>query len=217
MRAFYFVTIHPQLIVAYSHFGTFKAAGGKIHIEAMNLRDFAVDRHGTVDDKPYGGGEGAVLRIEPIVHAIRSLRVPVKVILPSPQGKKWNYQTAQRFAIADKSLLFICGRFRGVDHRVAENFVDASYSVGDFVLSGGELAALTMADTILRFVPGVLGNQASVVNDGFDNDQRYAPLYTRPQEFEGLQVPEVLLSGDHQAIDAWREKIIARRKQQVTG
>lgn len=217
MRAFYFVTIHPQIITAYSQFGTFKAAREKIHIEAVNLRDFAIDHHGTIDDRPYGGGEGAVLRIEPIVHAIRSRQTPVKVILPSPQGKKWDYRIAQRFASSDESLLFICGRFRGVDHRVAENFADACYSVGDFVLSGGELAALTMADTIFRFVPGVLGNQASAINDALDNDQRYVPLYTRPQEFEGLRVPAVLLSGDQQAIAAWKEKIIAKQKQQLTG
>lgn len=206
-RTFYLLTVHPHLVVAYNRCGVFKAATDKgiATIKAVNLRDFAVDRRGSVDDSPYGGGEGAVLRIEPIVRAIRSLPEEVEVILTSPRGKQWDYRAAQHYADKQRALLFICGRFSGVDQRVADNFVTASYTIGNFVVAGGELPALMMVDAILRLMPGVLGNQGSAYNDACDNEQRHVPLYTRPREFEGLSVPEPLLSGDHQQVEAWRK------------
>lgn len=205
-RTFYLLTVHPQVVDAYSSCGVFRAATARdlAAIKVINLRDYAVDRHGAVDDRPYGGGEGAVLRIEPIVQAIRSLPDDVTVILTSPRGKQWDYRVAQHYAKEESSLLFICGRFSGVDQRVVDNFVDVSYAMGNFVVAGGELPALMMVDSILRLVPGVLGNQGSAYNDACDNERRHVPLYTRPREFEGLAVPAPLLSGNPQKIETWR-------------
>ena len=205
-RTFYLLTIHPQVVDAYRDCGVLRAATDKgiATIKTLNLRDYAVDRRGSVDDSPYGGGEGAVLRIEPIVQAIRSVPKDIPVILTSPRGKQWDYRVAQHYAQEKRSLLFICGRFSGVDQRVVDNFVAASYAVGNFVVAGGELPALMMVDSILRLVPGVLGNQGSAYNDACDNERRHVPLYTRPREFEGLAVPPPLLSGDHQEVEAWR-------------
>ena len=207
MRTYYLLTIHPQFVEAYGSFGPTRAAADKsiAEVKAINLRDFAVDRHGSVDDRPYGGGQGAVLRIEPIVKAIRSLAIRPTVILPSPQGTRWDYQLAKKFS-ACPNLLFICGRFRGLDQRVIDHHVDHCYSLGNFVISGGELAALAMVDSILRLIPAVVGNYASVIGDSPDNWQRSVPLYTRPREFEGQSVPEVLLSGDQQKITEWQQQ-----------
>ncbi len=205
-RNFYLLTVHPHLVAAYNRCGVLKAAADKdiAAVKAINLRDFAVDRRGSVDDSPYGGGEGAVLRVEPIVQAMRSLPEEVEVILTSPRAQPWDYRAAQHYADEQQALLFICGRFSGVDQRVADNFVDASYSIGNFVVAGGELPALLMVDAILRLMPGVLGNQGSAYNDACDNEQRHVPLYTRPRVFEGLPVPAALLSGNHQQVEAWR-------------
>ena len=194
MRTYHLLTIHPHLVEAHSSFGPIRAALDKsiAEVKAINLRDFAVDHHGSVDDRPYGGGPGAVLRIEPIVKAIRSLAKQPTVILPSPQGQLWDYQLAKKFS-TDTNLLFICGRFRGLDQRIIDHHVDHCYSLGNFVLSGGELAALAMIDSILRLIPAVVGNYASVIGDSPDNWQRHVPLYTRPREFEGQSVPELLL------------------------
>lgn len=208
MQTYHLLTIHPHLVEAHSGFGPIRAAIDKsiAEVKAINLRDFAVDHRGSVDDRPYGGGQGAVLRIEPIVRAIRSLTIQPTVILPSPQGEQWNYRLAKKFSTNSTNLLFICGRFRGIDQRVIDHHVDYCYSLGNFVLSGGELAALAMIDSILRLIPAVLGNYASAVGDSPDNWQRSVPLYTRPREFEGQSVPEVLLSGNQQKIGEWQRQ-----------
>ena len=207
MQTYHLLTIHPHLVEAHSSFGPIRAALDKsiAEVKAINLRDFATDRHGSVDDRPYGGGPGAVLRIEPIVRAIRSLARRPTVILPSPQGKLWDYRLAKKFSTST-DLLFICGRFRGLDQRIIDHHVDHCYSLGNFVLSGGELAALAMIDSILRLIPAVLGNYANVIGDSPDNWQRRVPLYTRPRQFEGQAVPEVLLSGDQQKITEWQQQ-----------
>ena len=170
-------------------------------LKPMQLRDFAIDKHGTVDDRPYGGGAGMVLRIEPIVRAIRSIKESVKVILPTPLGKKWNNTEARLHADSGESMLFVCGRYRGVDQRVIDNYVDECYSVGDYVLSNGELASLIMIDSILRLIPGVLSNPQSAVADSPDNPMHKMPMYTRPRAFEGHEVPEILYSGNHHAVE----------------
>lgn len=221
-RGFTFVTIHPDFISAYGKFGVMRAAQAKdlARIDVVNLRDHAIDKHGTVDDVPYGGGDGMVMRPEPLAAAVQAIRAStpsVQVILTSPAGKLWRQQDACEFAAKEQSLVFICGRFAGVDQRFIDGYVDQEYSLGDFVLSGGELAALAMADSILRFVPGVLGHAESAAQDsfapGFQGGLEH-PLYTRPQSFDGQPVPDVLTSGDHQAIAKWRVDQAALRTKE---
>ena len=176
-------------------------------VTPVALRDFAVDRHGSVDDHPYGGGDGMVLRPEPLAAALTSLPARPKVILTSPSGKTWTQRDAERYAAADEPLAFICGRFAGVDQRFIDRYVDAVYSCGDVVLTGGELPALMMIDSVFRLLPEVLGNPESAQKDSFADafagGLEHA-LYTRPPVFEGLAVPDVLMSGDHSAIGKWR-------------
>jgi len=210
VNEFYFLTIHPSMIETYAALGVFGAATTKnlAAFRAVNLRDFAVDRHGTVDGHPYGGGEGMVLRCEPLRDALANLPKG-HVISLAPSGKRWTQTEAKKFASSHDPLIFVCGRFAGVDQRFLDQYVDQEYSLGDFVISGGELAALTITDSIIRMIPGVLGNAESAhfdsFSDGLDGILEY-PLYTRPQVFEGQKVPEVLLSGDHKVISEWRKK-----------
>lgn len=208
-RAISFITIHPQFIEAYEKFGVMASARDKkiASFQVINLREYAVDRHGTVDGSPYGGGDGMVMRPEPLVAALKSLATPHRVILLSPAGKMWTKQAAEEEAVKSDHVVFICGRFGGVDQRFIDKYVDEEWSVGDFVVSGGELPALLIVDSILRQCSGVLGNAESPQFDSFGsglNGLLEAPQYTRPAEFEGMGVPEVLLSGDHQKILAWR-------------
>jgi tRNA (guanine37-N1)-methyltransferase len=180
-------------------------------VRPVVLRVFAVDLHGSVDDHPYGGGDGMVLRPEPLAAAVEAVtesegRAPT-VILTSPAGTPWTHVEAERFAADAAPLLFVAGRFGGVDQRFVDQFVHHEYSVGDVVLAGGELPALMMAESILRFLPGVLGHADSAALDSFspalDGGLEH-PLYTRPLEFRGARVPDVLLSGDHERIATWR-------------
>lgn len=208
-RVISFITIHPHFIEAYEKFGVMASARDKdiARFQAINLRDFAVDRHGTIDGSPYGGGDGMIMRPEPLVAALKSLPAPHRVILLSPAGKLWTQQTAEMEAKHSDHLVFICGRFGGVDQRFIDKYVDEEWSVGDFVVSGGELPALLIVDSILRQCPGVLGNAESPQFDSFGRGLQgllEAPQYTRPAEFEGVGVPDVLLSGDHQKISTWR-------------
>jgi tRNA (guanine37-N1)-methyltransferase len=180
-------------------------AKGLVRITAHNLRDWAEGRHQVTDDTPYGGGEGMVMKPEPLCHAIRSLKQQyptARVLMMSPQGRRFDQQQARQLA-DEESLIFLCGRYEGFDERV-RSYVDAEYSIGDFVLTGGELPAMVMIDAVARMIPGVLGNQGSAEADSFSDGLLEHPHYTRPAEFEGRQVPEVLLSGDHARIAAWR-------------
>lgn len=204
------ITIHPDFINAYKQFGVFKSAEkkGLAHIKAINLRDYATDKHGSIDAPPYGGGDGMVMRPEPLRDAIKDLNNP-HVIYTSPSGKKWTQKDALRLLETDRPLVFISGRFGGIDQRFVDKYVHEEFSLGDFVLSGGELPSLTMVDSILRFIPNVLGNNESAKNDSFStgcDNLLEAPLYTRPQEFEGESVPKVLTSGDHKKINEWRKQ-----------
>jgi tRNA (guanine37-N1)-methyltransferase len=220
MRSFYVVTVHPDFISAYGEFGALKAASAKgiAEVRPVALRDFAVDRHGSVDDHPYGGGDGMVLRPEPLAKALTSLPVRPKVILTSPIGKIWSQKDAEQFASDDRPVAFVCGRFAGVDQRFIDRYVDAEYSCGDVILTGGELPALMMIDSIVRLLPNVLGNPDSPRCDSFSaslgGGLEYA-LYTRPPVFEGEPVPSVLLSGDHAAIAQWRIKNAAQRTERL--
>jgi tRNA (guanine37-N1)-methyltransferase len=204
------ITVHPQVVEAYARCGILRAAeaGGIAHVRAIDLRAFAVDKHATVDDRPYGGGDGMVLRPEPLAAAIEALPAKPRVLLATPSGKPWSQAEAARWADAEEPLAFVCGRFAGVDQRFIDQCVDAEYSLGDFIVSGGELPSLMMIDAILRLVPGVLGHPDSARLDSFGADLGFGlehPLYTRPPEWRGDAVPEVLMSGDHKRIAAWRD------------
>ena len=185
--------------------------GGSLSVKTIQLREFAADRHGTVDDRPYGGGAGMVLKAEPIVKALRSIDEPVEIIIPSSLGQRWKHTTAQKYAQASTSLLFICGRFRGIDQRVIDHYADKVFSIGNYILSNGELASLVMMDSILRLMPEVLGNAQSALEDVPDKQTHGVPCYTRPSVFEGDAVPEVLLSGDREKIERWKMNLNSTR------
>lgn len=208
MLKLYFVSIHPKFISSYFDFGVFQSAQQKqlAEVKEVNLRDYALDKHGTVDGPPYGGGDGMIMRPEPLVGALTNIHEPF-VVLTSPRGKLWTQDVAISLAKSQKNIVFVCGRFGGVDQRFIDRYVDEEFSIGDVVVSGGELPALMMADSMLRQIPGVLGHQESAVMDSFgegcdgllEHDQ-----FTRPADFDGQKVPDVLMSGDHKKIAAWR-------------
>jgi tRNA (guanine37-N1)-methyltransferase len=186
-----------------------------VRVDLQNLRQFTTDPHRVTDDDPYGGGPGMIMKVEPVVHGLEKLRAEVPdlfTILTCPQGHLFTQQRARELACKD-ALLFICGRYGGVDDRV-RGYVDAELSIGDYVLTGGELATLVMIDAIIRLVPGVLGNETSAGEDSFVDSLLHAPQYTRPQEFRGQPVPEVLLSGNHEQIRRWRRREALKRTLQ---
>ena len=182
---------------------------GKVQLELLNPRDFARDRHRTVDDRPYGGGPGMVMAVEPLRSTIRAARDvsagKAKVSLLSPQGKRFD-QAAALELVQREQLILVCGRYEGIDERLIELEIDEEWSIGDYVLSGGELAAAVVIDAVTRLVPGVLGDQQSAQQDSFSDGLLDCQHFTRPEEVEGLEVPPVLLSGDHEAIRRWRRK-----------
>ena len=181
---------------------------GLLQVRAHNLRDWAVDKHQTTDDSPYGGGDGMVMKPEPIARALAALQAQApktKVLLMSPQGTRFSQQHAKQLA-QEKGLIFLCGRYEGFDERVRQSLVDAEFSIGDFVLTGGELPAMVMIDAISRHLPGVLGCSSSADTDSFADGLLEYPQYTRPAVFNGLAVPQILLSGDHGKIARWRRE-----------
>ena len=181
---------------------------GLLQVRAHNLRDWAEGKHLTTDDTPYGGGDGMVMKPEPIARAVAALREQsprAKVLLMSPQGTPFKQQHAEELA-REEGLIFLCGRYEGFDERVRQTLVDGEFSIGDFVLTGGELPAMVMIDAISRFLPGVLGCRGSAETDSFSDGLLEYPQYTRPAEFNGLAVPEVLLSGNHARIERWRRE-----------
>ena len=182
-------------------------AAGTIEFHAHDLRDFTSDAHKTVDDTPYGGGPGMLLKIEPLVKALESIpRLPKsKVFLTSPQGEHFTQTMAENFAQLDQIIL-ICGRYEGVDERFIEHWIDELISIGDYVLLGGELPAMVMMEAVCRLLTGVVGDPDSVKTDSFTSGGLKYPQYTRPAEFRGHKVPEVLMGGNHEEIRIWREK-----------
>jgi tRNA (guanine37-N1)-methyltransferase len=179
-----------------------------IDIRLHNIRDCAFDRHKTADDYPYGGGAGMVMKPEPLtacIEKVKAERPAARVILTTPQGKPFNQELAGELA-REEEILIICGRYEGVDERIRELFVDDEISLGDFVLTGGEIAAMVLVDAVSRLIPGVLGCGDSAAGDSFSDGLLEYPQYTRPAEFRGLAVPEVLLSGNHQEIARWRRR-----------
>lgn len=176
-----------------------------IEFSIVNFRDFSTNKHKTVDDTPFGGGSGMVLSVEPIYLALKSIAGNTRKILMSPQGKTFNQNKAKEL-LKEEHLVFVCGHYEGFDERVYE-FVDEEISLGDFVMTGGEVAALAMIDAIVRMIPGVLGSQESYEKDSFFDNYLDYPQYTKPREFMGLKVPEVLLSGNHAEIEKWRKEM----------
>lgn len=184
---------------------------GLVEIKIHDLRQWAKDKHKTVDDRPYGGGVGMILLVEVIDRALKDLkRKNSKVILLTPQGKLFDQKKAKSFSEL-KHLVLICGHYEGVDERVREHLVDAEISIGDYILTGGELPAMVVVDALVRLIPGVLEKKEAVLEESFSKGLLEYPQYSRPANFKGWKVPEVLLSGDHQKIDEWRKKEALRR------
>ncbi|MBI4591289.1 MAG: tRNA (guanosine(37)-N1)-methyltransferase TrmD [Candidatus Rokubacteria bacterium] len=179
-------------------------ARGLVEIRVVNLRDWAEGRHRVTDDYPFGGGGGMVLKPEPLFACVQALRGPnSRVILLDPQGRRFTQEIAKELSRGDH-LILLCGRYEGVDERVRQHLVDDAISIGDYVLTGGELPALVVTDAVVRLRPGVLGDEAAPGKDSFERGLLEGPQYTRPEEFRGWRVPEVLLSGDHARIARWR-------------
>ncbi|WP_368890144.1 tRNA (guanosine(37)-N1)-methyltransferase TrmD [Morganella morganii] len=205
------ISLFPEMFLSITGHGVTGRAvkNGLISVDCWNPRDFTYDRHHTVDDRPYGGGPGMLMMVEPLRKAIHAAKAAAgdnaKVIYLSPQGRKLDQQGVCELA-ANEKLILVCGRYEGVDERVIQTEIDEEWSVGDYVLSGGELPAMVLIDSVSRFVPGVLGHQASAKEDSFADGLLDHPHYTRPEVLDGMNVPPVLLSGNHAEIDRWRMK-----------
>jgi tRNA (guanine37-N1)-methyltransferase len=210
------LTIFPEIFNAYLSEGMLKRASqkGLIDIHVHNLRDYTKDKHRTVDDYPYGGGSGMVMKPDPFFAAIEALNpepLNRRVITLSPAGKQFNQEMALELSTEPRQLIFLCGRYEAVDERVRIALADDELSIGDYVLTGGELPSLVIIDAVARLIPGVLGDEHSAEIESFSWGILDYPHYTRPPEFEGLKVPEVLLSGNHKDIEKWRRKEALRR------
>lgn len=227
------LTIFPEFFTSVFDFGIIRRAklAEIVEINVRDIREYATDKHKMVDDRPFGGGDGMVLKPEPIFAAIENLvgtsersQYPsgTRVVLLSPQGEPFKQPLAKRFAGDAEHIVLICGRYEGVDERVNEALVTDEVSIGDYVLSGGEAAAVVVVDSIVRLLPDALGSETSAENDSFSDGLLDCPHYTRPAEFRGMDVPEVLLNGNHAEIEKWRrekalEKTTLNRKDLLTG
>ena len=218
------ITIFPDYFRAAFDYGIVRRAraAGLVNIEAHDLRAWTTDKHHVVDDRPFGGGDGMVLKPEPIFAAVASLAgasrresiaAGKRVVLLSPQGRTLTQAIAAEFASCEQ-LVLICGRYEGVDERVAEALVTDEISIGDYVLSGGEPAALVLVDAMVRLIPGALGSATSATNESFSDGLLDCPQYTRPPEFEGMRAPEVLLNGNHAEIARWRQQAAREKTKQ---
>lgn len=218
------LTIFPDLLASPLQEGIIRRAqaAGQVRIDCHNVRDYAVDKHAMTDDRPFGGGEGMVMKPEPLAAAVCDVRKSGpqgRVILLSPQGRPYTQALAEELA-KEERLILVCGRYEGVDERFTAHYVDEEISIGDYILTGGELAAMVLIDSITRLLPGVLGCSDSAEYDTFSRGGLKYPQYTRPREFEGTAAPEVLFSGDHAAVAHWRllaavERTMAKRPELV--
>jgi len=203
------LTIFPDLLHSPLHEGIIRKAqaDGKISVEISDIREFTTDKHATTDDRPFGGGEGMVMKPEPLAAAVKQVHRThtgkKRVILLSPQGRLYNQAVAQRLS-REKHLVLVCGRYEGVDERFRSAYVDEEISMGDYILTGGELAAMAIIDSVTRLIPGVLGCSDSADKDSFSRNLLKHPQFTRPRTFEDREVPAELLSGDHKKIDQYR-------------
>lgn len=222
---FHLVTIFPDFFQGFLANGIVAKAieAGVVRVQVHNLRDWTHDRHKTVDDRPFGGGEGMLMKCQPLFDAVEAILPErgehTRIVLLSAQGRKFDQESARRLS-ACSEIVFLCGRYEGVDERVAEHLADEELSIGDFVVSGGELPAALILDAIARLVPGVVGNEASTENESFNRELADGgrlldcPQYTRPAEFRGWPVPDVLLSGHHGEIEKWRlEAALAKTRR----
>jgi tRNA (guanine37-N1)-methyltransferase len=216
MLRFDIITIFPEFFEQFIEHGIVRRArsSGLVEIKAHDLRQWTTDKHHIVDDRPFGGGDGMVLKPEPIFSGVEALtgaaqreqlQPGTRVVLLSPQGRVFSQSTAQEFAETSQQIVLLCGRYEGVDERVAEMLVTDEVSIGDYVLSGGEAAAMVIVDAVTRLVPGALGSETSALFESFSEGLLDFPHYTRPPEFRGSKVPEVLLSGNHAEIARWRK------------
>src|SRR4051794_17581349 len=190
-------------------------AAGLVEFHSHNIRDWATDKHRTTDDTPYGGGQGMVMKCEPIFAAVEALRTDAtRVVLMSPGGKTLSHQLATSF-VAETHLIILCGHYEGIDQRVLDHLVNDEISIGDYVLTNGAIAALIFVDCVVRLIPGVLGNELSNVEESFAAGALEAPHYTRPVEFRGWRVPDILMSGNHAAIAEWRRQQALEKTRRV--
>ena len=205
---YHFLTLFPNIISAYFEESMMKRAveAGLIAVDVRDIRDYTKDRHRRTDDYPYGGGAGLVMTPQPLADAIRSIPdwENCEIIHLTPGGTPFSQREGKQLAQAGRDIIFICGHYEGIDQRILDRFVTKEYSAGDYVLTGGELPALIIADAAARHIPGVLGNADSLDEESFSGDLLEYPQYTRPEEFEGDRVPDVLLSGHHKNIAEWR-------------
>ena len=218
------LTIFPEFFEQVFDFGIIRRAklAGIVEINVHDIREFATDKHKMVDDRPFGGGDGMVMKPEPIFAAIESLvgtsgrdnyPAGISVVMLSPQGRPFKQAAAKEIAVGVEHLVLICGRYEGVDERVNDALVTEEISIGDYVLSGGEPAAVVVVDSLVRLLPGALGSDTSAENDSFSEGLLDCPHYTRPAEFRGMKVPEVLLNGNHAEIEKWRaEKALEKTR-----
>jgi len=212
------VTLFPEICRAPLNESMMKRAQEKgiVDVHIHNLRDWTTDKHHVVDDAPFGGGQGMVMKPEPIFMAVDELRhQKSKVILMSPAGRRFNQKTAAQLS-QESHLIIVCGHYEGVDHRVIEHLIDMEISIGDYVLTNGAIAAVVLVDAIVRLLPGTLGHERSAVDDSFSSEHSAleAPQYTRPAEFREWKVPEVLLSGNHAEIAKWRKEQAIKRTRE---
>ncbi|MDD5477206.1 MAG: tRNA (guanosine(37)-N1)-methyltransferase TrmD [Candidatus Omnitrophica bacterium] len=213
------ISIFPKMFSAVLDESIIKRAQkkGKVKIFVHDLRDYALDRHRKVDDRPFGGGSGMVIQVEPIFRAIQAIKKKIKgkskVILLCPQGKKFSQERARKLSKC-KNLIFVCGRYEGVDERVRLYLVDEEISIGDYILTGGELAAMVVVDSLVRLIPGVLGDKNSLNFESFEGNLLEYPQYSRPSQFKNWPVPEVLICGAHDKIEAWRKLESLKRTRQ---
>ena len=221
MITFDVITIFPDFFKGPVDYGIIRRGREKGLIETRihDLRDFTSDRHRTVDDRPFGGGEGMVFKPEPIFNAVETVRKAgqAEIVVLSAAGRKFNQAEALRLSKAEQ-LIMICGRYEGIDERVIEHLATTEISVGDFILSGGEIAAAIVIDAVTRYVPGVVGKEESILRDSFSDPAAETqlvehPHYTRPAEFRGWKVPEVLISGDHEAVRNWRHEAALKKTE----
>jgi tRNA (guanine37-N1)-methyltransferase len=215
------LTLFPEMFTGYLSQSLLKLAidRGLVDVRLVNIRDWATGKHKSVDDRPFGGGPGMVLRVEPVVECVEAVRAaadePGELLMLSPQGRRLDQSLVEELATRGR-LLLLCGRYEGFDERVHEILQPREVSIGDFVLNGGEVAAMVVIDTVIRLVPGVLGDEQSSAQDSFSGGRRLLEFsqYTRPREYRGHKVPEVLLSGDHPRIADWRQRQSLERTRQ---